>query len=508
MSEPEQASLLAKTARGAGWVIGWRMATRTLGLASTLILVRLLLPGDFGLVALGTTFAQAIDALSMLGVQDAIIREKSPDRAMYDTGFTLNALRGALTALLLAASAVPIAQFFSEPRLAAILYALAAGMLLSGFENVGIVDFRRDFAFDREFRLLIVPRMLGIAGAIAFAVAFVSYWALVVGILTTRVSRVGMTYWMHPYRPRFGLGAWRAITGFSAWSWVISIADLLRERSDSLVIGRLFNATEVGVYAIGMEIASLPTTELVEPLGRACFSGFSAARHAGLSLADTYLRVISITALLTVPAGFGISLVAGPVIKLAFGARWVEAIPLVQILAIGGVFTLFGTISSVLFSAQAMMSVNFRIAVAALVLRFALLVALATRFGLVGAAVAASASIVFEQALYVVAILRRFGLRARDLLRHTWRCLLATAAMTAVMAGFGLGWATVDGSPLRLAANLSLACGVGAFVYAATLLALWTLAGRPRGAEADLLDALRRFLKRAGRGRKLSVSPG
>ena len=125
-----------------------------------------------------------------------------------------------------------------------------------------------------------------------------NYWALIVGILTTRISRVGMTYAMHPYRPRFGLAAWRAITGFSVWSWVISIADLLRERSDSLVIGRLLNTTEVGVYAIGMEIASLPTTELVEPLGRACFSGFSAARHAGLSLSDTYMRVISITALL------------------------------------------------------------------------------------------------------------------------------------------------------------------------------------------------------------------
>ncbi len=385
-------------------------------------------------------------------------------------------------------------------------------MLLSGFENVGIVDFRRDFAFDREFRLLIVPRMLGIVSAIGFALMFVNYWALIIGILTTRISRVGMTYAMHPYRPRFGLAAWRAITGFSVWSWVISIADLLRERSDSLVIGRLLNTTEVGVYAIGMEIASLPTTELVEPLGRACFSGFSAARHAGgLSLSDTYLRVIAITALLTVPAGFGISLVADPVIKLAFGARWAEAVPLVRILAIGGVFTLFGTISSVLFSAHAMMSVNFRIAVAALLLRFALLVALATQFGLPGAAVAAAASIAFEQSLYVVAILRRFGLRARDLLRHTWRCLIATASMTATMLACGFGWHTASGSALALAADLGVACGIGAGAYAASLLVLWVLAGRPRGAEADLLEALRRGLGEAARlvrGRKLAAGRG
>ena len=338
-------SVLAKTARGAGWVICWRMATRALGLVSTLILVRLLVPGDFGLVALATAMAQAIDAFSTLGVQDAIIREKSPDRAMYDTGFTLSAIRGLLTAVLLAGGAVPIAVFFDEPRLTEILYALAGAMLLSGLENVGIVDFRRDFAFEREFLLQILPRILGIVSAIAFAFTFVNYWALVVGISVTRVTRFVLSYVMHPYRPRLSLKAWSGIASFSIWSWVISIAMLLRDRSDSFVIGRVMNTTDVGIYSVGMEIASLPTTELIEPLGRACFSGFSAAGHAGISLSDTYLRVISITALLTLPAGFGISLIADPLIRLAFGARWVEAIPLVSILAIGGTFTLFGTIS-------------------------------------------------------------------------------------------------------------------------------------------------------------------
>lgn len=512
MTTRAQPSLLAKTARGAGWVIGWRMATRILGLVSTLILVRLLVPGDFGLIALGATLAQAIDAFSILGVQDAIIREKSPGRAMYDTGFTLNALRGLLTAALLAGGAVPVAHFFDEPRLANVLYALAFGMVLSGLENVGIVDFRRDFAFEREFLLLIVPRILGIAAAIAFAVAFVNYWALVTGILTTRGSRFVMSYVMHPYRPRFTLAAWRAITGYSVWSWVVSVTGLLRDRSDSLVIGRIMDTTDVGVYSIGIEIASLPTTELVEPLGRACFSGFSAANHAGMSMSDTYLRVISVTSLLTLPAGFGISLVADPLIKLAFGPRWLDAVPLVSILAIGGTFTLFGYISSMLFSAQALLAVNFRITLASLALRVGLLITLVTHFGLVGAAIAAATSIAFEQLLYIGAILHRFAMRARGLLSATWRGLAATACMTIAMVEAGFGWRAVDGTARALGLHLAAACLFGAVVYLAALWAFWRVSGRPRGAEADVLDLVRRsvdrLLARAGRRARQSYAAG
>ncbi len=488
----EPQSLLAKTAKGAGWVVCWRMATRVLGLISTLTLVHLLLPADFGLVALGTSLAQSVDALSYLGVQDAVIRAKNPDREMYDTAFTLNAMRGVLTAVLLAAAAYPAAAFFDEPRLAAILFALGIGVGMGGFENIGVLDFRRDFAFNREFQLLVVPRILGIVAGITFALIFVNYWALVVGIMTTRSMRLVFTFVMHPYRPRFGLRAWRYIFGFSFWTWIISLGELLRDRSDSLVIGRILNTVQVGIYSVGAEIAALPTTELVEPLCRACFSSFSAAGHAGASVSETYLRVISTTAILTLPAGIGISLVADPLVRLAFGARWLGAIPLVQILAVGGTMTLFGYISMTLFSAQALLGVNLRITIASMILRFGLLIVLVSQFGLVGGAIAAALSIVFEQTLYVLAILRNFHLRMTDLLRHTWRSLTATSVMAFALVIAGLGWEPTEGTRLELAGQLFGASALGAAIYTVVLLGLWVVAGRPHGAETDLLEMLRR----------------
>ena len=154
--------------------------------------------------------------------------------------------------------------------------------------------------------------------------------------------------------------------------------------------------------------------------------------------------------------------------------------------------TLFGYISMTLFSAQALLGVNLRITIASMILRFGLLIVLVSQFGLVGGAIAAALSIVFEQTLYVLAILRNFHLRMTDLLRHTWRSLTATSVMAFALVIAGLGWEPTEGTRLELAGQLFGASALGAAIYTVVLLGLWVLAGRPHGAETDLLEMLRR----------------
>jgi O-antigen/teichoic acid export membrane protein len=302
-------SVFARTARGTGWLIAWRMATRLLGVASTVVLVRLLTPADFGLIALATSFTLA---------------------DVYDTAFTLGLLRGLAIGGMIAALALPAARFFAEPRLAPVIFALGLGFLLDGLTNVGIVDFRRDFAFHREVQLWLAPRLLSILLALGTAWLLRSYWALVIGILSQRALRVVFSYWMHPFRPRLGLAAWRGLLGYSLWLSTINVASLLRDRADSILLGRLLGTAPVGIFAIGAEIAALPTTELVEPACRAAFSGFSTARNTGLDAGETWLAIIASMTLLTFPAGVGLALIASPLVQLAFGARWMAAVPLAR----------------------------------------------------------------------------------------------------------------------------------------------------------------------------------
>ena len=147
------------------------------------------------------------------------MREQAPSRALYDTGFTLNLFRAGLTGGLLAFCAYPLGRFFNEPRLANVLLALAVGTLATGLTNIGIVDFRRDLTFDREFKLLVLPRIAGVLVTVGAALALHSYWALIAGIMTGRLLGVVLSYIMHPYRPRLSMQAWRQLAGFSGWSW-------------------------------------------------------------------------------------------------------------------------------------------------------------------------------------------------------------------------------------------------------------------------------------------------
>ena len=493
-AERSGSELLARTARGAGWVMAWRLGMRVLGLISTLVLVRLLAPADFGLMALGASFMQTIDEMMSLGTEEAVIRQRAPTRHVYNTAFTLTVLRGLVVSLLVAIAAFPAAAFFGDPRLGPVLLVVACMPLLDGLGNIGAVDFRRDLAFHKEFAIMVLPKLGGILTAIVAAVILRSYVAMLCGMMVNRILRTVMTYVMHPFRPRLSLRAWRELVGYSMWSWLLSVAVLLRDRSDSLILGRLTQPATLGFYSVGAEIAALPTTELIEPLCRASFSGFAAARHAGMAVQETYLRLMGLAALVTLPAGLGLSLVAAPLVRLALGAAWDQAVPVLQILAFAGTMMVFGQVSLHLMSAHALLGRLVALTFMGAALRIGLLLLLIPNFGAVGAAAAIAVAIGVEQALTVAMALWRFGIGFGALAGNVWRPVLGTAVMTAVLWTAGLGWGvTVTDNGLS---QVCAAVALGVPVFACVLLGAWLAVGRPGGAEADVLVLIRQWEKR------------
>lgn len=496
MTDPKPGSSLGmRTAKGAGWLMGWRLASRVLGVVSTVVLVRLLAPSDFGLVALATSFSLAIDALSYVGVQDALIRETAVDRAMYDTGFTINLLRGLATAALIALCAWPAARFFGDPRLTTIFFALALSLLLTSFENIGTIDFQRDLTFNKQFQLLVLPRIISILVSLTCAVIWASYWALIAGFLTNRAMRLVFSYVFHPHRPIITLRAWRRLISFSLWSWALSMTALVHARIDTIVIGGFLNPTQVGLYSVANDVGSMPSTEVVEPLSRALFSGFANARRAGGSVADAFFRAISVIFLFTLPAGVGMALIAHPFMHLTFGARWDATIPLVQIFAIIGTFRVIAAISGVLLMAEGVPHIGFRVEVASVVIRLISLLALVPSFGILGAGIAVGICGFAEEIIYLTVTFRRLHLRAIALIHNTWRPLLATAAMAALL--LWTGTARPDAAavgPWLLASHIVVAITLGAAAYSGSLLLAWLAAGRPSGAETYVLNTARRAL--------------
>jgi lipopolysaccharide exporter len=477
-------SVSQRAVTGAGWIIAWRIATRNIGLLSTLALVRLLQPADFGLVALATGFINSVDALSAIGVQDALVRAPDLDRDMYDTGFSLSILRGALTAVVIAGIAWPVADFFHDHRLGVVMLALSLGTLLSAFENIGIVDFRRNLSFRKEFDMQLWSRVLGAVGTIAVATIWHSYWALVVGILIYRAARLVQSYVLSPYRPHLTTRAWRRIIGFSLWSWGQTMIYQAKERSDGIVIGRLLGTGPTGAFSVGLELGLLPTTELMEPLGRALFSGFATLHNASERLSGMFLGAVGLAIMLVLPAGVGISMIADPMVRFALGEHWLPAIPVVQIMAIGGIAAIFTQTCANLLNAIGRPHTTLYIAAVSLVIKVIALVLLVPQFGLPGAAAALVISSGVDLVLLVWLTLPRVGVSLAQLMVCMVRPALATAAMVLVLWQFGMAWTRSAGiEVVDFGEDAGIRSAIGAVCYGMVLLGLWLVAGRPEGAE-------------------------
>lgn len=498
-------SVSQRAAAGAGWIIAWRLATRNIGLLSTLILVRLLQPGDFGLVALATGFISSVDALSAIGVQDALVRAPVLDRDMYDTGFSLSILRGVLTALLIAMIAWPIANFFGDVRLAIVMLALSGGSLISAFENIGIIDFRRDLTFRMEFNMQLWSRIISTAATIIVALVWHSYWALVAGILAYRAVRLLLSYLMSPYRPHLTMRAWRRIIGFSFWTWAQTMLYQARERSDSIVIGRLLGTGQVGVFSVGVELGLLPTTELVEPLGRALFSGFASLHNASEGLGGMFLSAVGLGFLLILPAGVGISMVADPMVRLSLGEHWLSAVPVVQIVAISGTVAIFTQSCANLLNAVGRPRITAYIGLASTLVKLVALVLLVPYFGLPGAAMALLLSSVTDLVLLLRVTLPWIGVSAGRLAACVVRPAAATAAMVAVLWQLGLAWTPSGGADvMAISGDAGTRSAIGAACYGLVLAGMWFAAGWPDGAERSAVAIAdrtwRRVFQRAGLG--------
>jgi lipopolysaccharide exporter len=485
-------SVLARTVRGAGWVIAWRLGMRVLGLISTLVLVRLLVPADFGLLALAASFAQTVDGMMLLGTEEAVIRQIAPDRAVYDTAWTLNVMRGVSVAIIVLASAIPAANFFNDQRLITVLVVVALPPLFDGLSNIGTVDFRREMRFEKEFAIMVVPKLFGIIATLTAAFIHPSYTALLYGIVVNQSLRSVMSYVMHPFRPRFSLQAWRGLVGYSVWTWLLSLAIMLRNRSDTLLLGRMTYSTLVGVYSVGAEVAYLPTSELVEPLCRASFAGFAAANREGVAVGEAYLRLLSSAVLVTLPAGLGLFLVAAPLVRLAFGPVWDAAVPVLQILGLAGIMMVFGQISLHLLSAHGLLGRLTAVALAGAAIRVILLLALIPGHGVAGAAIAAAVATCIEQGATTLMAMRRFRIGFGAFVSHVARPVIAAAVMTVGVAAIRPLLAGYDDALTLIAEVVS-----GATIYMVVLMIVWIASGQPDGPEGDALRILRRAVARA-----------
>jgi O-antigen/teichoic acid export membrane protein len=423
-------NLGSKVAAGAAWMIGLRLLQRSLGLISTAVLARLLLPADFGLVAMALSVAALVELVTLLGFDLALIRQNNATRAHFDTAWTLGLIFKTIAATSIIFGAPYVAEFYSEPRLTEVMYVYAAIAFISGLENIGVVAFRKELEFSLEFRFQLTKKLLAVGATVALALYFRSYWALVLGSLLSQVIGVGLSYALHSYRPRLCLRAWREMLGFSSWLVFNNFAAYVRGRGADFVIGRFLGPVPLGGYRVASEIALLPTTELYAPVMRAVFPGFSKLVEDKAALRRAYVAAQGAVTAVTLPAAIGVIILAEELVRLLLGPGWEIAIPLIQILGLSGAAKLFhGNRHSLFMAIGRPYWVGIMETIEVAIMYPLMIYWLSHGHGVEMAAWAKAIASVLTLPAGVSVVNRALGLRRFELFTVMWRPALATCFM-------------------------------------------------------------------------------
>jgi O-antigen/teichoic acid export membrane protein len=471
---------------GSIWMLAMRWGNRVVGLLSTAILARILMPQDFGLVAMAGIMVGLLDTLSSFGVDLALIQNTAATRRHFDTAWTIQVIQGVGVAAILMVVAPFASWYFHEPRVVPLTRFLALGMVVGGFANIGVVAFRKDLDFGLEFRYSLYKKVISFVITLAMAMVLRNYWALAIGIVLSQIVGCVLSYLMHAYRPRFSLSAVREIWSFSQWMLFVNVGSYSYDKGDELIVGNLTTSRGMGIYAVAYEISNLPTTELVFPISRALFPGFARLVNEPNRLVLAYLNVLGFVSMFAIAAGLGIALVARDLTRIMLGPNWMDAIPLIQLLAIFGVIrAVYGHAGNVL------LALGYTRTVAAIMwLQIALLIpgtiVAGLKWGIIAIAAAKiGVALVFAWLLFYYLICTT-SLTVTDLFLRIWRPAVSGVVM--VMAVTALQRAFPGGAPV---VSLFRDAAFGAAVYVSSVTLLWLGSSRPAGTERFLFQLVR-----------------
>lgn len=465
-------------------------AMRAMGLVSIVVLARLLSPADFGIVGLAMSAVAVVEIFTNVGLRQVLVRMPDPDRTYLDSAWTIQLLLFTGLALVLAAAAPLVAEFYREPAVMPVVLALSVRFVLQGLVNIGIVDFDRNFMFGRDLAMRLVGRVASLLVAVGVALVFRSYWALVAGILAQAVCLAVASYLLHPYRPRFSFQRRTELIGVSLWIFVGLAAQVVQNQVDRVALGRQAGAESVGAFAVSKDLSAIFTHEIATALNRVSF--VETSRGGALDTQGVRIgHLLGSYALVTAPLGLGIAAVADEFFTVFLGDQWSLAARLTVLLApAGAIYAVYKLVASSL-QAAGRERVSALTTLAGMAATIAAIVAAV--FAGMDSAMQIAAVMLAASALTLlggVAVIARLAHgNAFHMLAQVARPFLAAALMWVCIGALGNGWPSTP--PVALAGKIL----IGVPLYIAALVLFWFLSNRPDGAETAAVSTIRSALK-------------
>lgn len=449
--------LMAKGIRGGAWLMMGSAAEHGLRFVRNMVLTRLLAPEAFGVMALLMTISGLFQVLTSVGVREAVIQNPRSTEDTYLNGaWWLNFGRSIVLMIAACLLAPVFASFYGKPELTGMLPVMFLSVVFQGALSVGAFVAVKQMQYSKWIMIQQMGGAIGVLTSIVLAFFIKGVWALVIGSVVENLARCVLSYVVAPYWPKwkFDREHLRSLMAFSRGLFGMPALLMVYTEGTMFCIGKLAPIAEVGVFAITLALARVPTF-LSSMFADLSLPAFSEVQNDMRRINNGVTKLASVLSLINVPALLFVALFATQLLRILYGERYAAGAPLLPLLFANEIVFSFNTAMAAVFISMGRTSQMRQYAIirAAVVV---LLIYPAFRFaGLVGAA-----------CVPLCAALVSFGFQITSLRALTG--LPASAVLTAPLRGLACGipvilwWGVAHFLPLNAEKWTMLAWTAGA----------------------------------------------
>ncbi|MHC4954015.1 MAG: oligosaccharide flippase family protein [Planctomycetota bacterium] len=439
------ADLKARVVSGTIVVAGAQFLRQLVQLGAVALLARILVPADFGLVALAVGVLAFLQAMADFGLSTALEREKELPAEVESRLFRLNLIAAAIAAGVVMAVAPMIARGLGQPELAWILRMLAFPFLLAGAMRTRTSALARKLQFGRVAAVETVPVVVGTVVSVTLAMRGWGVVALVAGAGIQQITWIAATLATAGIPAARPAPIWKVlpIVRFGASLSIFHVFNTAARKLDDLLVGGVMGVAALGLYEKSYALMMLPVAYLGGPVIRVLYPSLARVRDDQEQFRDLYLGAVRKVAGLSFPAAAVCAAAAGPIVSFVLGARFADAVPIFAVLALTMGIQPLLSIGATVYMARARMRRYLAVGISGssvLILAFVIGAREGSPLAMARWYTGAYA-LVFVPLVHVA--LRTAGVRWRDYLRRVAppaAAAVATWAVGLATARFGVVW--------------------------------------------------------------------
>lgn len=425
---------------GVFWNVFQLVVNRSFGFLIKLVLARILVPEQFGVVGMAMVFISFIEVFNDIGIGAALIQRKETllTPAHYHTAFWTGVGWSVFVYLIIVFFGGPLAAtFYNQPILTEIVPILSLGVLSSPVNLVHKAQLTR--AMDFKKIALINNASVITAGTLSLILAFLGYgiWALVFNSVATFIVAMPLYFRATKWLPVFvwQKQAFKDIFGFGAYTTGTKLFNNFSNQIDYLLIGKLMSSAALGAYTLAFVLTDTLKSQVMQVLNNVMYPVYGKKQDDPASLKRYYLQLIRYNSMVVYPIMVGFIVLGQPIISVLFGSKWQDTVIPLKILSLSVIFAMMTNSVSALIRGMGFASLEFKIqAFKALFLYVPLIYIGIYYYGLIGASVAILINKVFFVIISQLVLNRLIGITYRELFSSLREVLFA--ALVAFLISF------------------------------------------------------------------------